>query len=287
MVKDRHKDLEDRQDAQEERIINEIVNSLKVSLKEQERYFFEETSKHLSLDGKNTSKKIWDIIHKVIDTDKYQYVQNTDKYKSYESFVGTVGSAINVYVDWLKEKFIEWLSDEDVDFVVTSYLGFLQRKDSLLEQGKIDEEQTDIDNFIDIYKQVTKKEENVDKVRAFLEKVDFSKTRVWQNEVAWRIVEDIDKKPIIFPKKEELSEKERKDLEYIKDELIEIVWSSQYEEFLSDFFYKTKEREQQNITEVENIIKKLIQEYRIQGNEAILLIDLYDYLERLRLILFK
>lgn len=287
MVIDRHKKFEDKQDAHEEKIINEIADGLKVSLKEQEGHFFEETIKHLSLDGKNTANKIRDAIHTVIKTDENQYVQNTDKYKSYGSFIGTVGSAVDVYVDRLKEKFTEELSDEDVDFVVTSYLGFLQRKASLLEQGKIDEEQTDIDNFIDIYKQVTKKEENVDKVRAFLEKVDFSKTKVWQNEVAWRIVEDIDKKPIIFPKKEELSEKERKDLEYIKDELIEIVWSSQYKEFLSDFFYKTKTEEQQNITEIENVIKKLIQEYRIQGNEDTLLIDLYDYLERLRLMLLK
>lgn len=287
MVKDRHKDFEDRQDAQEERIINEIADSLKISLKDQEGYFFEETIKHLSLDGKNTSNKIINAIHTVIDTDKHQYVQNTDKYKKYGSFVGTIGSAVDLYVDSLKEKFTEWLSDEEVDFIVTSYLGFLQRKTSLLEQGKIDSEQTDIDNFIDIYKKTIKKEENVAQIKRFLEKLDFSKTKIYQNEVEWRVAENIDKKPIVFPKQEDLSEKERKDLEYIKDELIEIVWSSQYKEFLSDFFYKTKTEEQQNITEIENVIKKLIQEYRIQGNEDTLLIDLYDYLERLRLMLLK
>ena len=287
MVKDRHKEFEDRQDAQEERIINEIADGLKISLKDQEGYFFEETSKHLSLDGKNTSNKIRNAIHTVIDTDKHQYVQNTDKYKKYGSFVGTIGSAVDLYVDSLKEKFTEWLSDEEVDFIVTSYLGFLQRKTSLLEQGKIDSEQTDIDNFIDIYKKTIKKEENVAQIKRFLEKLDFSKTKIYQNEVEWRVAENIDKKPIVFPKQEDLSEKERKDLEYIKDELIEIVWSSQYKEFLSDFFYKTKTEEQQNITEIENVIKKLIQEYRIQGNEDTLLIDLYDYLERLRLMLLK
>ena len=123
--------------------------------------------------------------------------------------------------------------------------------------------------------------------KRFLEKLDFSKTKIYQNEVEWRVVENIDKKPIVFPKQEEVSQKERNDLEYIKYEIIKIVWSGQYEEFLSDFFYKTKEREQQDIAEIEYVIKKLMQEYRIKGKEDILLIDLYDYLERLRILLFK
>jgi DNA-binding transcriptional regulator YbjK len=56
---------------------------------------------------------------------------------------------------------------------------------------------------------------------------------------------------------------------------------------LSDFFSETRQKEQQSVENIQAVIKKLLEEQMIQCGEGELLYDLYDYLERLRIIFFK
>lgn len=285
MWNDWQREYDNRESQFEQVIIKKTVGDLKKSLKDDESYFLEEAKKHFILDGQNSASKIKQAIYTVITTEENKYLHKSKEYMAYKNIKITAELAVKKYVELLKENFTEGLSDDDVDFIVTSYLGFLQRKSFLLEQGKIDKEQTDIKNFLKIYKKVTKNEDNADKIKHFLEKLYFSKTNLYQNELEWRIVENFNKKASFFLKEEDLSEKDRKDTNYIKGKLIEIVWISQYEEFLSDFFDQTKWKTDQNIEDRENIIKKLIKKYTIDEEDSIIY-DLYDYLERLRKIVF-
>jgi hypothetical protein len=58
-------------------------------------------------------------------------LQKSKEYMAYKNIKITAELAVEKYVELLKEKFAENLSDEDVDLIIPSYLGFLQRKSSL------------------------------------------------------------------------------------------------------------------------------------------------------------
>jgi hypothetical protein len=107
----------------------------------------------------------------VLINDPNKYIQNIDIYKKYTHVVGTQNDAKNLYIDELRKKLVGTLSRDEVNNVVVHYLGFLQRKEELFEEGKLSETNTDIENFIDIQKKTIQDEFKLEQIRKFLEKL--------------------------------------------------------------------------------------------------------------------
>lgn len=114
------------------------------------------------------------------------------------------------------------MSDENVDKIVLSYVGFLQRKENLSEKNKIDQNKTDVDNFLDLIKENYQKDK-MDKIKPFLEKVVVSgieNQKIATNKQLLKSLLDQTKR---FSNKEDFSPQEREDLINIKEGLEDIV----------------------------------------------------------------
>lgn len=272
--------LEDRGDAYEERIINEIVADLVVSLKDDEENIFQEVIKELHLNNHESSKKIIKAIENVLHNSENDYLQKSNSYQKNRSYNITVDSALSLYIEKLKEKLVGFLPDHEVDKLVISYIGFLQRKEKLLEEGKISDKNTDIDNFMDITKGVVQEERQLDKMRSFLEKIGSSieKERTYtQND----LIQGLDNS------KKDLSPEQREDVQYIKNMLEKEIWESSYQKFILDFFKRTEKLATTSPVEIEDIVEELMKENSISGNIEDDKIDIADYLQRLKSIIYK
>ncbi|MEI6774991.1 MAG: hypothetical protein WCL18_09860 [bacterium] len=104
---DQFASLDQRSDDSEKAVIANIVNDVKASLKDYEEYFLQETIKKLRLDGQGSSKKITKTIRDVVINDENQYLQEVPTYKKYQSASSTMADAMMIYIESLKEKFVE------------------------------------------------------------------------------------------------------------------------------------------------------------------------------------
>ncbi|MEI6774992.1 MAG: hypothetical protein WCL18_09865 [bacterium] len=99
--------------------------------------------------------------------------------------------------------------------LINSYIGFLQRKDELLEHGRLNEEYTDIDNFMDITKKSIKDQDDADKTQKFLEKIaNCIEEKTYTQEELLQALDN---------SKNNLLPQEQIDLKYIRDGLEIIV----------------------------------------------------------------
>jgi hypothetical protein len=84
MVKRHYLDeLDDKKDEFENRIIQEIVDDLRISLKEHEEYFFQETIKKIDLTEPDFSSKMEKVIEDILLNDPNQYMKNVATYIKY------------------------------------------------------------------------------------------------------------------------------------------------------------------------------------------------------------
>lgn len=90
-------------DSREEKIIQDIVDNFITSLQQHEEYFFAEIHKKRADKNESLEK----IISTILDSDNNKYIQNTESYKKYKTFTITLDFAVDRYVNYLKNKFIE------------------------------------------------------------------------------------------------------------------------------------------------------------------------------------
>ena len=100
-------EIDEKNDKREQILIKNIFQDLMLSLEDKESYFLQETIKKIHLDGQDSYKKIQKTIGNIINTDKNQYMQNTDIYKKYAFARQTLGDAVDLYIDSLTKKITE------------------------------------------------------------------------------------------------------------------------------------------------------------------------------------
>lgn len=166
---------EDRADQRHRELVKKIAWDLNSSLRQHEKYFFQKIIKKLRIDEQNFSSKIQRTIHNVLVNDPKQYLQNTDTYKNYAYVAGTQSDTVDFYIDELKKKFVEWLSDEEVDEIAISYMKFLKKKDPFLRKNEISDNKSDIDSFMDTIQKTNLEEYKFKKIKIFLDKLRMNK----------------------------------------------------------------------------------------------------------------
>jgi len=90
-------------DSREETILQNIVDNFITSLQQHEEYFFAEIEKKRA----DTNESLDQIIRSIVNSDKNQYMQDTESYKKYKTFTIILDLAVDRYVNYLKNKFIE------------------------------------------------------------------------------------------------------------------------------------------------------------------------------------
>ena len=159
-------------------------------------------------------------------------------------------------------------------------MGFLQKKEDFLQKGKIDPKKSDIDNFIDIIGKFIKEEKTRSKMSSFIHKYLISNIENKKIEAKKGLIENLAKKTLQFPKQNNLSSQERKDLKYLKKGLKNIVGNIFYEEIIIDFIDQTEESKRFSLDEV---IESLMKKYKIYTDKE----QLSDYLQRMKSLLSK
>ena len=92
----------------------------------------------MRLDGQDSSKKIKQTIINVLKNDHNQYVQADPEYKKYANYTATMEEVLSRYTEIFKERVMRGVPESEIDQIVSSFMGFLQRKPELLETGKIE-----------------------------------------------------------------------------------------------------------------------------------------------------
>lgn len=192
MVYDYIRQQENREREQEQERIHAIADDLTVSLVDHEDYFLQEAVKNLHLDGIESHKKIVKAINDVLINDPNNYLDTVEQYKKEFWSPGRIKDALDIYAERLEKKLVGWLSNETIDYYVSSFIGFLQRKDQLAQKDEIDESKTDIDNFLMLAENIYKSEDKIKEARSLLEKIWPSKVKSQIIAEQMKIIENID-----------------------------------------------------------------------------------------------
>ena len=175
------REQENREWEQEQERIRVIVDGLTTTLVNHEEYFLQEAVKRVHLDGMGSHRKIVNAIIDVLISDPNKYLDTVEDYQKELWSPGRIKDALDIYAENLEKKLVGWLSNEVVDHYVASFVGFLQRKDVLIEKGEIDETKTDIDNFLLLAEYIHKPEDKIQEAKNLLEKI-------WPSKVMSQIV---------------------------------------------------------------------------------------------------
>ena len=142
--------------------------------------------------------------------------------------------------------------------MISSYIGFVQRKSELSDTGALKEENTDINNFMEIIKRKIQEADKSKKIQKFLEKVVgcIEEERIFTK---GELVQALNNS------KNNLSNQEENDLKRIKERLERVVGNS-YQEFVLEFLNKVEKEKIYAPTEIENLVGELLKDYYIGDN---------------------
>ncbi len=280
--------LEDRKDEREEENIKEVYEGLYIALKDHEEYFLQEAVKSIDFNGENSEwKKITQAIETVLKNDPNHYMQDIEAYKKFSPFVWTLGDGISRYVNHLKNTLTGWLSDKELEMIISSFIAFIQKKDELLHTGKIDPNKTDVDNFLDRVSTMEAFKDKRESVRIFAEKIRGHREKTQKIEVKNTLVQGLERRPIQLPSQKDVSENKWKELQEIEKSLQKLVEKWLYKDIITDYFYLMKQEGIYSPGNVYSVVEKLIDMYHIQGKKEDLVTDISDYMQRLEKIIPK
>lgn len=279
--------VEYERDERDEENIEWIRADLNRSLKDHQEFYIQEALKGVDVYQDNFSKQIAQSLKDVVLADEHNCLETVNMYKEYKQSARKIDRALDLYVDDLYAIMRGTISIAQADSMIISYIGFLQRKEGLLLSGEINKDTSDIDNFINMMKKTISGDAMLINIKNFLERVFPSDLESKKIDTKTNIKKILTKNVVRFPSSKNLTSQERSDLQYIKDDLSLIMWTTTKEEFLFDFFDKMKKQDSFTLLEIDDIVLSLMKKYDVRGNEEDVQITLSDYMQRLRSIMSK